>query len=349
MTVEAGVVMGTRLFLHKLDPASRTGTFVRTSVSALRAAAFLDGRTCYWEESPLEREVAPIESDVGVDRFIFHVGFCGSTLLARLLDQPGRTLVLREPQSLTDIAAYRSALDREGLHDPNLSPMLATVRACLHRPWQAHEHVVIKPSNWVNVLLPDLVCATSTRPLFLTMERRAFVRAILRGGAARIAFAARAAVHMSNSSDANAARIANALARPVSDYDRLLTLAALLHDFQLERFSAAARVGGWPSAHWLTLEQIRADPPSALHAAALALDIDPPPADRSWMEHAKQPGVAYSIDAETEHDAALEAEHGPRISRTLAWIDESPADVTTPCATSPSPKSAPRRHKERHS
>jgi hypothetical protein len=155
---------------------------------------------------------------------------------------------------------------------------------------------------------------------------------------------------MSNSSDANAERIAKALARPVSDDDRLLTLAVLLYDFQLERFSAAARGGGWSSAHWLTLEQIRADPVGTLHAAALALDIDPPPPDRALTEHAKQPGVAYSITTETERDAALEAEHGARISRTLAWIDEMAADgATAPCAASPSPKSAPRRHKERRS
>jgi hypothetical protein len=267
-----------------------------------------------------------------------------------LLDQPGQTLVLREPQSLTDIAAYRSALDREGVQDPKLSSLLATVRACLHHPWQPDERVVIKPSNWVNGLLPDLVAAPSTRPLFLSMDRRAFVRAILRGGPARIAFAARAAVHLSNSSDSDADRIAKALARPASDDDRLLTLAVLLYDFQLERFSAATHRGGWSSAHWLTLEQIRSDPASALHAAALALDIDPPPPDRTLMEHAKQPGLAYSVTAETERDAALEAEHGSRISRTLAWVDESGADgVTTPCAASPSPKSAPRRHKGRRS
>ena len=314
--------MEKRLFLHKVDPARRTGTFVRTSASALRDAAFLDGRTCYWDGSPVDQEIASIESDVGPHRYIFHVGFCGSTLLARLLDQPGQTLVLREPQSLTDIAAYCSALDREGLHDPDLSPLLRTVCASLYRPWQAGERVVIKPSNWVNVLLPDLVTKRPARPLFLTMERRAFVRAILRGGPARIAFAARAAVHISNGSDANAAQVAEALARPVSDDDRLLTLAGLLYNFQLERFRAAALAGGWPAAHWLTLEQVRSDPASALQAAALALDIAPPPTGRALMEHAKQPGLLYSITSEAERDSALEAEHGSRISQTLTWIDE---------------------------
>ena len=315
------MAIGTRLFLHKVDPARRTGSFVRTSASALRAAAFLDGRTLYWDGSPVERAIAPIgDGDAPVARYIFHVGFCGSTLLARLLDQPGRTLVLREPQGLTDLAAYRSALDREGLQDPELPSLLASVSALLHRPWQPDERVVIKPSNWVNVLLPDLVVAPSVRLLFLTMERRAFVRAILRGGPARIAFAARAAVHMSNASEADAARVAKALARPVDDDDRLLTLAALLYDFQLARFGTAAR--GWPSAHWLTLEALRADPARAFHAAALALDIDPPPRD-TLIEHAKQPGVAWSATDEAERDAALEAEQGARISRTLAWIDET--------------------------
>jgi len=83
------MAIGTRLFLHKVDPARRTGSFVRTSAAALRAAAFLDGRTLYWDGSPVERAIAPAgDGDAPVARYIFHVGFCGSTLLARLLDQP---------------------------------------------------------------------------------------------------------------------------------------------------------------------------------------------------------------------------------------------------------------------
>jgi len=315
------LVTGTRLFLHKVDAARHIGTFVRTSAAALRAAPFLDGRTCYWKGAPAERDIGPAAGQPpSFNRYIFHVGFCGSTLLSRLLDQPGRTLVLREPQSLTDFAAYRSALAREGLHDPNLLPLLATVAASLHRPWRPDESVVVKPSNWVNVLLPDLVGPPSTRALFLTMERRAFVRAILRGGGARIAFAARAAVHISHMDEANAELVAKALARAADDDDRLLTLAVLLYDFQLACFSAAAHAGGWSPAHWLTLEELRTDPAGALHAAALALDIDPPPG-RALTEHAKQPGMAYSAIAEAEQDAAIEAAHGARITRALAWID----------------------------
>lgn len=39
--------------------------------------------------------------------FIFHTAFCGSTLLARYLDQPGWTFVYREPAILTSLVTHR--------------------------------------------------------------------------------------------------------------------------------------------------------------------------------------------------------------------------------------------------
>ena len=41
--------------------------------------------------------------------WIFHVAHCGSTLLARALDRPGRSLVLREPAALRRLGSARCA------------------------------------------------------------------------------------------------------------------------------------------------------------------------------------------------------------------------------------------------
>jgi hypothetical protein len=311
-----------RLFLHKLDSAARTGTFVRTTPAMLRATPFLDGRTPYWQGLPIEAPLSASEPGPGPQRILFHIGFCGSTLLATLLDQPGSTLVLREPQALTDLAAHKSALDREGRHDPALPALLADAGAALRRPWVADEPVVIKPSNWVNNLLPDITANhAQIRPLFLTMARRGFVRAVLRGGPARLAFAARACVHLGNADKADAARIAQALASSDEADERLLALAVLLYDIQLALFQSAAKAGGWDNSHWLSLEGFRADPAAGLIAAARALAVAPPPPGHTLSYHAKQPGTLFSADAEAQADSAIEAAHGIRIDRALALID----------------------------
>ncbi|WP_442679355.1 hypothetical protein ACSBM8_17955 [Sphingomonas sp. ASY06-1R] len=311
-------------FLHMLDPAARRGTYVQTTAAALRATPFLDGRTPYWEGAPAQAAL-PLRSPspLAAPRMLFHVGFCGSTLLGTLLDRPGKTLVLREPQALTDLAAYRSALDRDAYRDPGFSDVLAGLLSALYRPWAAGEAIVVKPSNWVNALLPDLVAApVRVRPLFQTMQRRAFVRAIVRGGPARMAFAARACVHLSNADTGFAQRLATLLARPEEPDDRLLMLAALLHDIQLALFRAAADAGGWGGDHWVSLEAFRADPAATLAIAARALDIEPPSRDM-LADHAKHPGTTYSADAEATANAAVDAAHGVRIDHAIACVDET--------------------------
>jgi hypothetical protein len=285
--------------------------------------AFLDGRIPYWQGRPSDGKLAfPSGGQDHVDRYIFHVGFCGSTLLARLLDQPDKVLVLREPRSLTDLATYQARLQREGLEDVSLASTGATIRALLRQPWQAGEKVVVKPSNWANNLLPEF-CLAPIRPIFLTMDRRAFVRAILRGGSNRIRFAARAAVHLSNSRDSEAMLVHKALEQPTEDETRLLTLAGLLFEFQLARFRAAADIGGWPAAHWLSLEELRSDLGKAVTTAAAALDIPLPASFEQGLHgHAKQPEIPFSPEGEAEADAAIEAAHGRQVDRVLNWIDE---------------------------
>lgn len=326
-------------FLHKVEIGAQRVTFVHADRSAIRGAGFLDGRTRFWNKSVVEAPFPHISAtdptDAGPDRFIFHIGFCGSTILTRLLDQPGHTLILREPQSLTDIAAYQSALDQAGQRDDRVSEALGTARRLLHRRWAPDEVIVIKPSNWVNNLLPALVAdPAAIRPLFVIIDPRAFLHAVLRGGADRIAFAARAAVHFSNSSAAEAQWVAAALARPVDQLERLLTLAALLHRFQTDLLATALRNGGWGAAHCLSLVEMRADLPAALAKAAKALAIPTPAAATvsQWhSRHAKQPEILFSVSAEVAATRIMEGEHGTRLDRILGWIDDAlpPAPTKT--------------------
>lgn len=297
-------------------------------------ASFLDGRSDFSNGASVtvrlsELLAQPIAAPTP-DRYIFHVAFCGSTLLSRLLDVEGQALVLREPQALVDIATRWAAIDQEGLADRQLVPVLNGVRALLRRRWARDEAVLVKPTNWINNIVPD-ICADreAIRPLFLTMSRAAFLRAIFRGGSDRLAFAARAAVHLSSRGHANSKLLATALARDGDQIGKLAGVAIVTHEIQMRLFSEAVTIGGWSADHWLTMDELILDPHAAVRKAAQALDLgigdEAMDANcRRWLgRHAKQPDAVFSSDREQAGDERMMIEHAGAIEDALVWAESA--------------------------
>lgn len=312
---------------HRVDIAADEITLLDVERHALRACTFLDGRNEFWRGSGCRLRLSGCDPESrsleGGDRYIFHVGFCGSTLLTRLLDQPGAALLLREPRILTDVASYRAGLDAIADDDGRVDDALGVARRLLRRRWSSSEATVVKPSNWANNLIPALCAdATTIRPLFLSMGRRAFVLAVLRGGSERLAFAARAALHFSAATLADAEQVACLLRRHVERTQTLIALAALAHRFQTQLFDDACKRSGWSDAHRLSLEILLADPQAAVVKAAAALDIDVPGSSslaNSSIRHSKNPGLIYSQEAQDAADARIEVTHGFRIDNAIEW------------------------------
>jgi hypothetical protein len=325
----AGFPMSLRLLLHRLSLAEAEAELVPVRAEALRAASFIDGRSDFSCGPPQTLALASFLRDEAApappSRMIFHTGFCGSTLLARLLDWPAVALVLREPNCLADLANQRAAADRNAQRLEAFDAALASALRHLARPWADGETIVVKPSNWVNNLLPSLVPAGPLHPLFLVPSRRDFLTAVLRGGPDRVAFTARAAVHLSSASDEAARLLAAALGADQDQRTSLARIAVTTHEIQRRQFAAAIDRGGWGDDHRLDQAELTADPEAALRKAAAALDLDlPPRAIRAnvaaWAgRHAKAPANAYSRASEQEVGAAIEAEHGATIERALEW------------------------------
>lgn len=321
--------MSMRLLLHRLSLAKAEAELLPTTAEALRTASFIDGRTDIWcgpaQRLKLEDFLA---SEGGADfpvRMIFNIGFCGSTLLARLLDVPGRALVLREPNCLADLANQRAAADLRGEVLDGSDDALAASLRHLSQPWRDGEEVLIKPSNWANNLLASLSSSTGLRPIFLTCGRESFVTAIFRGGPERVAFAARAAVHLSSAGAQAATLVAAALHSGGGQLDQLARLAATLHEIQLRAFRVSAAAGGWGEEHWVDFAELLEHPSAAAGRAAEALGVKLPPAaiDANaavWAgRHAKDPQAEFSRKAESDQQGALEAEFGATIRDALEW------------------------------
>jgi hypothetical protein len=334
-----------RYLLHRIDHEGGRLIFLPTTRRLLARASFLDGRTRIASGPEIACSIADAlrGADVSVggsrDRFIFHVSFCGSTRLARILDRPGRTLAMREPNVLVDLADWKAALDQRFASDPRLASLVRLACASLRSRWQPDEAVVVKPSNWVNNLIPELASASpGLRPLFVVISRRAFLRAVFRGGRERLAYTARAAAHLAAGRPSDRALLNAAISASSDPLGKVAHIAAFAHWLQHRQFRSAMDAGGWGSDHVVTFDQIESAPRAAASTAAAALDLALTADDlaegvgRTSERNAKQPDAAYSREERFEADLKVDRVHGGHIEAALAWARDllveggSPAD-----------------------
>ena len=122
-------------------------------------------------------EAAPVTPRTG---WIFHIAHCGSTLLARALDLPARSLVLREPLALRQLAI-----------DPQLSPdarqaRLRLAAALFGRRYRPEAPAIVKANVPVNFIASEIMALDPAAPaIFLYFPFRAYLLAILRSGGHR--------------------------------------------------------------------------------------------------------------------------------------------------------------------
>jgi hypothetical protein len=156
-----------------------------------RRAVFLDPRFLAHAPKTDRIPVAGLPAkDVGAAsgplHFIFHTGFCCSTLLARALDIPGSAMGLKEPSVLASFAGYWSQTRRTaGAHEA-----LRVTLDLLSRPLAPGETQIVKPSNVANHIIPQILRSRpDARALVLYSSLDAFLIAIARRGMDGRAFA----------------------------------------------------------------------------------------------------------------------------------------------------------------
>jgi hypothetical protein len=149
--------------LAGFDYARELFQFARVSRQTYRDSSFLDHRI-----KPMPQHVTTatgIEVDLTLAKlgaklgsrpagYVFHTAFCASTLLALCLDHPSRTLVLREPKVLARLGGLRR--DTPSAGSVQMDRLKRRVFGLLDRNY-AEEVVVIKPSNFANSLVQDVL------------------------------------------------------------------------------------------------------------------------------------------------------------------------------------------------
>jgi hypothetical protein len=310
------------VLLHRVDPVHRQLHFRPAAPEAVRSAAFIDGRTDIWTGPPAVlgfAEAAGVQLTAAAPaRAIFHMSFCGSTLLARLLDRPGKVLALKEPNCLVDLADWKRSGGAE------FAPMLKFAAAMLDRPWAKGEQVLLKPSSWANNLIDDLAAFGRMRAVFVTIARDRFLEAVLRGGSERLAFAARLAAHLSPFVEGGPASVQAAIDSAPEPMGQVARLALVAHDLELRLFERAISGGSLTCAQIIDFAEIEEAPTEAASRAATALVLGLDDADLAanvehWTRANAKADASFSAEQRCEENRQVRAAYGALIDESLGW------------------------------
>jgi hypothetical protein len=306
-----------------LDPGRSLIRFARLDSEALRREAFLDARknpaVSAWAEARID-DLAPHLPASPPASYIFHSAFCGSTLLARALDAPGRTIALKEPNILLDLAnARRAHPDYQA--DAAWRRRRDIVLALVERRRAADERVIVKPTNLALPLAPAII-ERGGPVLFLYGSLKEFLLSILKKGEEGRAFARKMFNILALDKSALGA-IDPRQAMALTD----LQAAALGWRHQLEEFDRLLAAA--PASASLDFASLLADPATLLAAASKALRLDLPPealaaADGPvFRTDAKFSDRPFSAQTRESANADIESRHGAEIALIAAWAEQT--------------------------
>ena len=250
--------------------------------------------------------------------YILHTAFCCSTLLARCLDLPGKSIALREPNVLMQLSNEK----RMGGAGTGLAPLLDLSVRLLAKTANQGEVAVIKPTNAANNLAADLLRADSTAAVLLLHSKlEYFLVSIIKKGEECRAFVRHlfGVVH-GDSSRTRAIPPAKLLA--LTD----LQVATLLWYQQMDHYQALLK--DFPAARIRTLDcdHFLADPARTLARLATFFDI-PLDADgvkavvegEAFTRHSKSDGRDYDRDVRSAEYAKVLEENRAAIELTVKW------------------------------
>lgn len=299
-------------YLHSLD--GDAAIFVPMDRAAYHRSIFLDARIAPAGDGSMRVPLALLAGQVPPPRptgWIFHVAHCGSTLLARALDQASSNLVLREPLALRQLAVA-----------PNAA-LLPVVAAMLGKRYRPEAPTIVKANVPVNFLLPELAALDPhARAIFLHLPLRGYLLAILR----------------SDDHRAWLRRVTTQLAPhlgplPESDAER----AAALWLAQMRAYTAA--IGRLPNARSLDAETFFGAPRDVLQAAATHLDVTMPPAQIDtivegplFATYSKNPAVQFDNEARLARRREAEVLLRDDLALVDRWLERN-GDVDAAGAT----------------
>ncbi|MGH8160776.1 MAG: hypothetical protein ACRESR_01230 [Gammaproteobacteria bacterium] len=313
-----------RSWLYAWDFARDCGRFLTLDRETLARSSFLDQRietdTANYDEVPVPELLGQtVRGSAGAPAgYIFHTAFCCSTLLARSLDIAGRTLVLREPATLLQLADLKRGLSASRRPKSELLPLTL---ALLARSFDPGERVIVKPTNVVNNLAAELLAAHSnTHALVLYDDLEPFLLAVLK----RPRESARGIAEFLRRLCADPVGRDWAAAHAIPE--SLTARATLVWMLQIHGLQAGLANENHDRVRILRTTELLDAPAQALAASAAWLGVKLTEAEAGkiasgplWNRHAKHPETPYTLDRRREEQALARRILAEPVREGMAW------------------------------
>jgi hypothetical protein len=318
---------------HTYDLDGTSLTFVHVPAERREALMFLSDEHFAGKFDKVALPVDAVaaeaaEAERGPVHFLFHTSFCCSTLLARALEVPGKSVALREPDVLINLANRVIRSD-----DPGNRQRLELVLRLLERPLAPGAATVVKPTNFANRLL-ELVLASrpDSRAILLYSDVETFIRSLLKRGMFGRIFGRQLFTQLRAWSPVQFGYSPDELLQQTD-----AQVAALAWLMQIQHFDAVARAFGPGRVMVLDSASLLGDPAAALGKAqnlfGLGLTAEQVRAIASgpvFSRHSKFAGRDYDAAArEQEHRAAAEA-HADELQMVVQWIQAVAQQIGAP-------------------
>ena len=255
-------------------------------------------------------DIEPARTDL---HFILHLGFGGSTLLGRLLAQPGVALTLQEPPVLTDIVADSLARDRR-----EAAQLLHQTTQLLARPITPGEAIICKMTHVGNALASSMAAERPGSKILClqTPMEEMLLSLALRGIEGRLS--ARKIFIAIQGSNLSVIRLTD---RELAHHTDLELGALAWLSMQKMMFDASALLGAQKVGSIVTGQLIE-NTREALGAVArhfrLDLDVDARMADGILDRHAKT-GEPFNSQLRAERIAEGLRAHNAEIEAVVEW------------------------------
>lgn len=306
-----------------LDAGRGVIRFARIDSGNIRREAFLDARKNGSVSDRAEARIGDVAGFLAAPKpasYIFHSAFCGSTLLARALDAPGRCLALKEPGILLDLVNARrahTAYQSGALYEQHAEVILRL----LDRPWADNEQVLVKPTNLVLPLAPQ-IARRGSPIVILYGSLHEFLVSILKKGEEGRAFVRKLFNIFAMDKGGGIASINPRQAMAMTD----LQIAAIIWRHQIEEFDRLIASG--VAAASLDYASFIADPEAILRAAAHALRLDLPAEAYTeaatgavFQTDAKDAGRTFTARDRSEANADFETKFAAELTLIKSWAE----------------------------
>ena len=237
-------------------------------------------------------------------------------------------IVYKEPQALIDLVNVKQHRRDADFATGEWS---ALVKICLHqfqKSWSDDEVSVVKPSNWVNILLPELLQASADfRLVLLSSSAREFLLATLRGGRDRFAYVLNFLNQLQLEFPAYAAIIDAVESEPGSGLIKPLKYCAIAYHLQQRVFDA---IGSDTSTVMrMSMQELLAEPGTSISQVARHLDIALPKRHVDsvgftvFKSHSKDPEKQFGANQAAAMNNELEDLYAGELDQIMQWYNNT--------------------------